>query len=60
MTRNRDTYISPLIEARMVDASLVEKRAAQDKLWAFFDAMYRVYLRLESEGRFPLTDDNFR
>lgn len=44
MSRKRDTYISPLIEAHMADNPEVEKRAAQTKLWAFFDAVYRVYV----------------
>lgn len=60
MTRKRDTYISPLIEAHIPDAAYDEKRAAQAKLWAFFDAVYCIYVRLEREGRFPLIDDNFR
>lgn len=44
----------------MPEASLEEKRAAQLKLWAFFDALYRIYERLEREHRFPLSDDNFK
>lgn len=60
MKRERDTYVSPLIEAHMPNASLEEKLAAQLKLWMFFDALYVVYERMEREGRFPLTRDNFR
>lgn len=60
MSNKRDAYISPLIEARMSHASLDEKRAAQHRLWAFFDALYSVYEDLEREHRFPLTDDNFK
>lgn len=58
MGRKRDTYISPLIEARMPDASPEEKRAAQAKLWAFFDALYSVYEDMERECRLPPAEDN--
>lgn len=44
----------------MPEASLEEKHAIQLKLWAFFDALYRIYERLEREHQFPLSDDNFK
>jgi hypothetical protein len=60
MNRVRDEYISPLIDKHMPNASLEEKRRAQFQLWRFFDALYAVFERMEREGRFPLTDENFR
>jgi hypothetical protein len=52
------SYISPLVEARIPNASCAEKRAAQQRLWDLFDALYAVYLRLEREGALPLPMTN--
>jgi hypothetical protein len=60
MSNKRDSYLSPVIEARMPHASLEEKRAAQLRFWALFAALYSVYEDMEREHRFPLADDNYK
>lgn len=60
MAKQRDTYIAPLIEEIMPNATVDERHAAQAHLWSLFDAIYAVTERLEREQRFPLTDDKFR
>jgi hypothetical protein len=48
---------SPLIERLMPEASIEEKEIAQANLDGFMAVMYRIYQRLEAEGRFPLPED---
>lgn len=60
MQHKRVTYISPLIDAYLPNASHEEKQAAQTKLWVFVDALARVYVRMEKEGHFPTNGDKSR
>ena len=48
---------SHLIEHVMPDASMEEKGEAQVNLDGFMDVMYRIFKRLEAEGKFPLPED---
>lgn len=48
---------SPMVERLLPDAPIEKKIEAQANLDAFMEVMYRIYLRFEEEGRFPLPED---
>ena len=45
---SRDTYIAPIVEAYMPDASFEEKLALTQEFWALFDVLYASFLRFDS------------
>ena len=55
--RTQISEISPLVRKLLSDASLEEQIRAQENFRGFVEALYRIYERLEREGRFPLTRD---
>ena len=40
---NRETYIAPIVEAYIPDASFEEKLALTHEFWALFDALYATF-----------------
>lgn len=50
-------YISPLVRRWMPDASKEEQIEASANLRRYLEVIYRIYLRLYREGRFPLRRD---
>jgi hypothetical protein len=57
LQENPQTTFSPMVEHFLPNAPIEEKNRAQVNLDAFMDSMYRIYLRLEADGRFPLPED---
>lgn len=59
MTQQDDPQptFSPMVEHLLPDAPLEKRVRAQANLDAFMEVMYRIYLRFEEEGRFPLPED---
>jgi hypothetical protein len=50
---DRDTYIAPIVEAYIPDASFAEKLALTQEFWALFDALYATFEvseRFDSQG----------
>ena len=56
--RETITDISIVVRLWMPDASDEELKEATTRLRRYLAVVYEIYLRLESEGRFPLTRDN--
>jgi hypothetical protein len=46
---DRETYIAPIVEAYIPDASFAEKLALTREFWALFDALYATF---EAQERF--------
>jgi hypothetical protein len=46
---NRETYVAPIVEAYIPDASFEEKLALTQEFWALFDALYSTF---EARERF--------
>ena len=46
---DRETYIAPIVEAYIPDASFAEKLALTQEFWSLFDALYAA---LEASERF--------
>lgn len=46
---DRETYIAPIVEAYIPEASFEEKLALTQEFWTLFDALYAVF---EGRGRF--------
>lgn len=44
---DRESYIAPIVEGYIPDASFAEKLALTRELWSLFDALYKSYLRQE-------------
>lgn len=50
---DRETYIAPIVEAYIPDASFEEKLALTHEFWALFDALYLTFQeqeRFDSQG----------
>lgn len=58
MPHDNPQQFSPVVEYLLPDATIEKKIEAQANLDAFMDVMYRIYLRFEEEGRFPLKEDS--
>ena len=48
---DRETYIAPIVEAYIPEASFDEKLALTREFWALFDALYATF---EASERFDL------
>jgi hypothetical protein len=46
---DKETYIAPIVDAYIPDASFAEKLALTQEFWALFDALYATF---ESRQRF--------
>lgn len=57
---HHDGIISPYIKHVMPEASLTAQQEATANLHGFLEVLYRIYLRLEREGRFPLNREKER
>jgi hypothetical protein len=58
---DRETYIAPIVESYMPDASREKQVALTQELWALFDALYTVYLdtaRFDSVGANMVESDS--
>jgi hypothetical protein len=58
---NRETYIAPIVEAYIPDASVVEKLALTHEFWALFDALYASFTsgeRFDSEPHKMVESDS--
>ena len=44
---DRETYIAPIVEAYIPDASFEEKLTLTQEFWTLFDALYAVFERRE-------------
>lgn len=44
---DRETYIAPIVEAYIPDASFAEKLALTQEFWALFDALYATFQERE-------------
>jgi hypothetical protein len=44
---DRETYIAPIVEAYIPDASFAEKLALTQEFWGLFDALYSTFLESE-------------
>jgi hypothetical protein len=42
-TMDRETYIAPIVEAYIPEASFEEKLALTQEFWALFDALYTAF-----------------
>ena len=50
---DRETYIAPIVESYIPDASFEEKLALTQEFWALFDALYATFnerQRFDSEA----------
>ncbi len=52
---DRETYIAPIVEAYIPDASFEEKLALTHEFWALFDALYATF---EANERFDSFEPN--
>jgi hypothetical protein len=50
---NRDTYIAPIVEAYIPDASFEEKLALTHEFWRLFDALYLTFVARERFDSLP-------
>lgn len=51
---DRETYIAPIVEAYIPDASFEEKLALTQEFWTLFDALYATFEareRFDSQGQ---------
>ncbi len=51
---DRETYIAPIVEAYIPDASFAEKLALTQEFWTLFDALYATFEaseRFDSQGQ---------
>ncbi len=51
---DRETYIAPIVDAYIPDASFGEKLALTHEFWALFDALYTVFQQREGFDSRPL------
>lgn len=51
---DRETYIAPIVEAYIPDASYGEKLALTQEFWVLFDALYTVFRERERFDSRPL------
>ena len=51
---DRETYIAPIVEAYIPDASFAEKLALTQEFWALFDALYATFEASERFDSHPL------
>ena len=50
---DRETYIAPIVEAYIPDASFEEKLALTHEFWALFDALYTTFQEQERFDSLP-------
>lgn len=51
---DRDTYIAPIVEAYIPEASSTEKLTLTRELWVLFDALYATFEASERFDSLPL------
>ena len=51
---DRETYIAPIVEAYIPDASYEEKLALTAEFWVLFDALYATFEASERFDSLPL------
>jgi hypothetical protein len=59
---DRDTYIAPIVEVYIPDASYGEKLALTQEFWMLFDALYTVFIERErfDSGPFKMVESESR